>query len=190
MRSVTKIIGRVFPMDPNIPKHILETARQRGVSVHEWVEQYNEWKLHGGDKPIINLEYQLYADYYEEWFNEYEIEPIHSELKLSIPDTLDEDGNVVEHGLVGVIDMVCESKIGKILVSLKLTHSLNVPYCELQESAYNELLLRNGVIDSKIPSYVLHISKRGRDFVKLQDRWELFNELRKLDTYLLENGVK
>lgn len=185
MRSVTRIIGRVFPFSESIPKHILEGARQRGVQVHEWIEAFNIWKREGGDKPTINLEYQIYADYYEEWFNDYEVEPIHEELKLSVED----DG--FELGLVGVIDMLCVTKEHeKVLVSFKLTHSVNLPYCELQESAYNYLLVENEVIEESVPARVLHIGKRGYNYIPLEDQLDRFNDLRKVDAYLIERGVK
>lgn len=185
MRSVTKIIGRVFPFSASIPKHILENARQRGVQVHEWIEAFNKWKREGGIKPTINLEYQIYADYYEDWFEEYDVEPIEEELKLSV----EEDG--FDYGLVGVIDMLCKTKDDDLaLVSFKLTHSVNIPYCELQESAYNYLLLENEVIDHEVPAKVLHIGKQGYNYINLESQLDRFNELRRLDAYLLSKGVK
>lgn len=191
MRSVTTVIRRLFPMNPSIPKHILENARIRGVAVHDWIEDFNRWKREGGDKPVIDLEYQIYADYYEEWFNEYEVEPIHEELKMSIPDVVDENGDLIEHGLVGVLDMMCKTKEHEqCLVSFKITHSYNLPYCELQESAYNHLLLENGYIEEKLPATLLHINKSGYTYLPLEDKWELYEELRNIDKYLLEHGVK
>lgn len=189
MRSVTKILNRVFPMSGHIPKRILETARQRGIAVHDWIEKYNAWKRDGGDKPIIPLEYQIYADYYEEWFEKYEIVPIYEELKLSYADVMDGD-EIVEHGLVGVIDMVCDTKDGIRLVSIKSTYAVNIPYCELQESAYNYLLVRNGYFDEPLKAQVLHIHKRGWAYHDLDDRIDTFFKLKEIDDYLLEKGVK
>ena len=45
MKSVTKILGRVFPMNPNIPNQVLKTAQERGTNVHEWIEQYNHYLM-------------------------------------------------------------------------------------------------------------------------------------------------
>ena len=110
MRSVTKIIGRVFPFSANIPPHILETARQRGIAMHEWLEEFVKYKVGERDTiPTVSLEYQIYVDYIMDWFDEYEVKPIHSELKLN-------DGY-----LVGVIDMVCKTKDhDAMLISLKM----------------------------------------------------------------------
>lgn len=176
MKSVTKIIGRLFPFPYTIPKHILENARRRGVAVHEWIEKYNEWSIKkDGDEPIINFEYQIYADFYKEWFEKNEVKPIYSELKM------------YNDYMVGVIDMVCETKKHKqCLVSFKITYDCNMPYCELQESAYNQLLLDNNYIDKKIPAYVLHINKMKYNFIKLEDRWDIFQKLLDIDRYLDE----
>lgn len=179
MKSVTTILKRVFPMKPNIPKHILENARIRGVSIHEWVDSFNK-----GKEKVINMEYQQYIDEYKKWFREYEVEVLESELKLSIEDTEDEDG------LIGIIDMLCKTKEhDKVLVSLKITNKLNLPYCELQESAYNELLLQNKIIDKKVPARVLHINKMGYNYIELEDHYELFMMIKKIDKYLDMKGA-
>lgn len=181
MKSVTKILGRLFPMDKTIPVHILENARKRGVAVHEWIEKFNAWVINKElEKPIIDLQYQIYADYYEEWFNNYAVKPLDSELKLSYD------------GLVGVIDLLCfvtEQGIEKkVLISFKITYDCNIPYCELQESAYNELLYRNNIIDEKVPARVVHISKNGYNYIELNDEWDLFQKIIELDKYLDERG--
>lgn len=173
MKSVTKILGRVFPLNPNIPKKVLDTARDRGSAVHEWIEKYNEYLLNGGEYPVIALEYQIYADAYKKWVADYEVVPIHSELKLS------------NDNLVGVLDMICKTKDhDEILVDFKITYSYNLPYVELQSSAYNELAKHNGIIDKKIPQYLLHIGKSGYSFVPLEDRWDLFQMIQKIDEYI------
>lgn len=177
MKSVTKILSRLFPMDGNIPKHILENARKRGVAVHEWIENYNNWVVDKKDvEPIIDLEYQIYADYYKDWFKDYQVEPLMSEIKLS------------HDGVVGVIDMlanVVENDIKKkVLVSFKITYDYDIPYCELQESAYNELLFKNKIIDEKVPARLLHISKMKYNYVELNDEWDKFKVLKELDEYI------
>lgn len=179
MKSVTKILGRVFPMNPNIPKHVLENARVRGTSVHEWIEKFNNYKQNGGEYPVINLEYQIYADYYEEWFNENEVEPIMSEMKLSHDD------------VVGVIDMLCKTKdFNQVLVSFKITYGYDIAYCELQESAYNELLFKNGLIEAKVPQMLLHINKNGYSYIRLEDQWEMFKKIKEIDEYISSRNKK
>ena len=173
MKSVTKILSRVFPINPNIPKKVLEVARDRGSAVHEWIEKYNEYLVKGGELPIIPLEYQIYADHYKKWVEENEVVPIHSELKLSNDD------------IVGVLDMICKTKDHeKVLIDFKITYDYNLPYVELQASAYNELAKHNGVIEEKIPQMLLHIGKRGINYVPLEDKWEIFKMIKEIDDYV------
>ena len=173
MKSVTKILSRVFPMNPNIPKAVLETARERGTAVHEWIEKYNDYLLNGGEVPVIALEYQMYADYYKQWVEDYQIVPIHSELKLSNDD------------LVGVIDLICKDKDHeKVLVDYKITYDYNLPYVELQSSAYNELAYHNKVIENKLPQKLLHISKKGYSYLDLNDEYEMFKKIKEIDDYI------
>lgn len=179
MKSVTKILGRIFPMNPNIPKAVLESARERGTAVHEWIEKYNEYLLKGGELPIIPLEYQMYADFYKKWVAEYEVVPIHSELKLSNED------------MVGVLDLICKTKDhDQVLVDFKITYDYNLPYVELQSSAYNELAKHNEVIAEKIPQMLLHISKKGYSYIELEDQWEMFKKVQELDEYIDRRSKK
>lgn len=179
MKSVTKILGRVFPMNPNIPKAVLENARERGTAVHEWIEKYNEYIIHGGEYPVIALEYQIYADAYKKWVEDYEVVPIHSELKLSNDD------------MVGILDMICKTKEhDKVLVDFKITYSYDTAYVELQSSAYNELAVHNKVIEEKIPQRLLHISKTGYSYVELNDQWEMFKKIKEIDDYIDSRNKK
>ena len=173
MKSVTKILSRVFPMDSNIPEAVLENARKRGTAVHEWIEKYNKYLVDGGEVPVINFEYQIYADAYKKWIKDYQVVPIHTELKLSAD------------GVVGVIDMICKTKEDeKIVVDFKITYSYNLPYVELQTSAYKHLGVANEVVNQDVPQALLHISKTGYKYVKLNDEYEKFKLIKELDDYI------
>lgn len=173
MKSVTKILSRVFPINSNIPKAVLETARERGSAVHEWIEKYNDYLVNGGEIPVISFEYQMYADHYKKWVEQYEVVPLHSELKLSNDD------------IVGVLDMICKTKDHEqVLIDFKITYDYNLPYVELQASAYNELAKHNGVIEEKIPQMLLHIGKKGFNYVELEDHWEIFKKIKEIDDYV------
>lgn len=179
MKSVTKILGRVFPVNPNIPKDVLENAKNRGTAVHEWIEKYNNYLVNGGEVPLIALEYQIYADYYKKWIEEYKVVPIHTELKLSAD------------GVVGVIDMICKTKdYDKIVVDFKITYTYDLPYVELQTSAYKHLGVANDVVENNIPTALLHISKSGYSYVKLEDRYDLFEKIKEIDDYIDKRGKK
>ncbi len=173
MKSVTKILSRVFPMNPNIPKAVLESARERGTAVHEWIESYNKYLVEGGDRPIIPLEYQIYADAYKKWVEEYEVVPLHTELKLS------------DDGVVGVIDMICKTKEHDVVVvDFKITYSYDLPYVELQTSAYKHLGVAHKIISEDTPQKLLHISKTGYTYVDLNDEYELFKKIKEIDDYI------
>lgn len=173
MKSVTKILARLFPMNPNIPKHILENARQRGIAVHEWIEKYNKYLLEGGEVPTINLEYQIYADHYKKWIEEYEVKPIHCELKMSAD------------GIVGIVDMICKTKEDEVcVVDFKITYDYDLPYVELQSSAYAHLAVANNYIEENTPQKLLHISKMGYTYVPLENQWELFKKIKEIDEYI------
>ena len=177
MRSVTTIIGRLFPFPKTIPKHVLETARQRGTSIHEWIEGYNNEHITGEVCEGIDFPYVAYADNYIDWFTEYEVEPILSEVRTSW------------NGVTGQIDLLCKTKDHeKCLVSFKATYAINVPYCELQESAYNRLLIENDYLDEVVPKYVLHLKKDGYVFKELSDQEDVFWKLVEIDKYLEEHG--
>lgn len=179
MKSVTKILGRVFPMNPNIPKAVLETARERGTAVHEWIEQYNKYLVEGGKIPVISLEYQIYADFYKKWVEEYEVTPIHTELKLS------------DDGVVGVIDMICKTKEhDKVVVDFKITYSYDLPYVELQTSAYKHLAVAHSYASEDTPQKLLHISKTGYSYVDLNDEYEMFKKIKEIDDYIDSRGKK
>lgn len=173
MKSVTKILSRVFPMDNKIPEAVLENARKRGSAVHEWIEAYNKYLVDGGEEPTINFEYLIYADSYKKWVKEYQVKPKHTELKLS------------DDGVVGIIDMICETKEDpEIVVDFKITYDYNLPYVELQTSAYKHLGVANKVVSPNVPQALLHISKNGFNYVKLNDEYEKFKLIKELDDYI------
>ena len=181
MRSVTKILNRVFPMDGNIPEWILERARVRGTTVHEWVEQYNKYLNDGGEIPIIDLEYLIYADGYKKWIEDYEVKIKHAELYLVSKDKK----------ICGVVDIVCSTKDDdEVVVDLKLTSVPDIPYVELQTSAYKYLCLDNEVVHPTCKQKLLHLSKSGYNYIDLEDKQDLFKELIKVDEYLCSKEKK
>ncbi len=159
-------------MDSSIPPYVLERARQRGIAIHEWIEAY-----FGGEKKVIDLEYLQYVDSFKEWVEKNDVKPLMLEEMLT--------GKEYR----GVIDMLAYVRNELTLVSFKATAKLNVPYCELQESAYQQLLLELGHIDVPVNKIALHITKSGCTEYALEDKTEEFNALIMLDRYLIERGV-
>lgn len=182
MKSVTKILSRLFPIDKSIPEYILEAARLRGVAVHEWIEQYNKFLMgEREDEPVIGLEYLVYADNYKKWISDYNIKPIFTELKLA-----DE-----ENQYNGVIDMICSINERIYVVDFKCTNTINKPYVELQTSAYKHLALVNEKIKVRnSKTAVLHITKTGYNFAETKYEWLMFKLLIALDNYLEKHERK
>lgn len=175
MKRVTKILSRIFPMSSAIPKEVLENAQKRGTAVHKWIEQYNDYLLNGGEYPVIDMEYLIYADYYKKWVEDYKVVPIHTELTLSDKD----------EGMCGTLDMICKTKDDDIIVvDFKITYQPNIPYVELQTSAYKHMAVVNKFVGADTPQALLHISKTGYQYIRLNDEWEKFKAVKDLDDYI------
>lgn len=175
MKRVTSILSRVFPMSRAIPNAVLENAKNRGTKVHNWVEAYCKYLKDGGEVPIIDFEYLIYADAFKKWVKDYEVVPLYNELRLSDK----------ELDIVGTLDMICKTKDDDIiLVDLKVTSQPNIPYVELQTSAYRYLAEVNKVIDTGKPQALLHLSKTGYTYVKLNDELDRFKQIVELDKYI------
>lgn len=173
MISVSKVLRRLFPMSADIPPLILERARQRGIAVHEWIDQYHKALENGQEEPTIALEYLMYADFYKAWVKRYNVEILHSELKL------------YDDKLVGVIDTICKINDGEyVVMDYKLTSKLDKKYVELQTSAYKHLAEHNNVIPRGAKLYVLHMNKQGWSFIELEDRYEEFKKIMDIVEYL------
>lgn len=173
MISVTKVLGRYFPFPDTIPKHILENARQRGLAVHTYMEEYNKF-LQGirKNKPNIPLEHQIYADYYEEFVAKHNFKPTHTEIKL--------DNGVFR----GVIDIIGEIDGELVIIDLKVTYALNKPYVELQSSAYKHLAVHHKLIKDNTPQKVLHMNKKGWSLTDLEDKYDIFEKMLAIEEYL------
>lgn len=136
--SVTGILSEVFGQDEfkNIPERVLQAACERGSAVHESIENYINTK-----EMKINLEYQIYVDYFKDWEIKYEPIFIFSEQRVvsekygfkGIIDTLFiETSNVIDNTLV-----LCDWKTSSNLNIFKTKCQLNL-YLLLLEEAHPE----------------------------------------------------
>lgn len=78
--GVTTVLSNVFGKDEfkDIPEAVLKAAAERGSQVHEWIENF----ILTGEARPIELAYQVYIDYFLEWYNEYQPEFVSSELRM------------------------------------------------------------------------------------------------------------
>ena len=78
--GVTTILDEVFGHDEfkGIPDTVMKAAGERGTAVHEWIEHF----INTGEKLPIEIAYQVYIDYFLEWYNIYDPKFYHSELMM------------------------------------------------------------------------------------------------------------
>lgn len=163
--GVTTILNKVFGQEEfvNIPKHILDNAAKRGSAIHKYIEDF----INNGYFSTINLEYQIYIDYFNDWYNKYEPEFIFSEKKL-VSEKL---------GYKGIIDTVffekysdelimCDWKTSSSLNTFKAKCQLNL-YLLLLEEAFPEY--KNKINNLKI----LSLTKSGFKYYEFEPDREL-----------------
>lgn len=165
--SVTTILSDVFGNGEfaNIPKHVLDAACDRGHAVHESIEEF----INTGckDKPRIALEYQIYIDYFNDWYDKYEPVFIFSEQRL-VSEKL---------GIKGIADTLYFEKYSDelIMCDWKTSSSLNVFKAKCQLNLY--LLL----LEEAQPSYlekvdklkILSLTKSGYKYYEFEPDKEL-----------------
>ena len=79
-KGVTTILGDVLGKDEfkDVPENVLKAAGDRGSAVHNWIEHF----ILTGEQKSIELAYQIYIDYFLDWYNEYQPEFVSSELRM------------------------------------------------------------------------------------------------------------
>lgn len=163
--SVTTILSDVFGNGEftNIPKHVLDAACDRGHAVHESIEEF----INSGckDTPKIPLEYQIYIDYFNDWYNKYKPEFIFSEQKI-VSEKL---------GTKGIIDtLYVESDTNTLVMcDWKTSSSLNVFKAKCQLNLYL-LLLEEAQPDYKVDKLkILSLTKSGYKYYEFEPDREL-----------------
>lgn len=78
--GVTTVLSNVLGKDEfkDIPVAVLNAAAERGSAVHEWIENF----ILTGEQAEIELAYQIYIDYFLDWYKEYQPEFVSSELRM------------------------------------------------------------------------------------------------------------
>lgn len=170
--SVTQILSDIFGNTEfaNIPKHVLDAACDRGHAVHESIENFINTGCE--DKPMIALEYQIYIDYFNDWYDKYKPKFIFSEQKL-VSEKL---------GTKGIIDTLYFESYTNTLVMCdwKTSSSLNVFKAKCQLNLY--LLL----LEEAQPSYkvdklkILSLTKSGYKYYEFEPDRELGKAILKI----------
>ena len=176
--GVTTVLSNVLGKDEfkDIPEAVLKQAAERGSAVHEWIENFI---LTGEQKPI-ELAYQIYIDYFLDWYKEYQPEFVSSELRM----TNEKDGY---KGIIDTIFYYTDKYTGKKVLCMcdwKTSSNLNRFKTMCQLNLY-ERMFREHYSTLKIDELrTLSITKTGYRFSK----FELNKKIS--DSILLLNKLK
>lgn len=175
--SVTTILSDIFGNGEfaNIPKHVMDAACDRGHAVHESIEEFI--KIGCKDKPKISLEYQIYIDYFNDWYDKYKPEFIFSEQKL-VSENL---------GYKGIVDTLyiehCDGERSLVLADWKTSSNLNLFKTKCQLNLYL-LLLEDNMTPEEFISIdklkTLSLTKSGFKYYEFEPDRELAEALLKI----------
>ena len=176
--GVTTVLSNVLGKDEfkDIPEAVLKQAAERGSAVHEWIENF----ILTGEPGKIELAYQIYIDYFLDWYNEYQPEFISSELRMSN----EKDGY---KGIIDTIFYYIDKSTGKKVLCMcdwKTSSNLNRFKTMCQLNLY-ERMFREHYSTLKIDELrTLSLTKTGYRFSK----FELNKKIS--DSVLLLNTLK
>ena len=174
--GVTTVLSNVLGKDEfkDIPEPVLKQAAERGSAVHEWIENFI---LTGEQKPI-ELAYQIYIDYFLDWYKEYEPEFVSSELRM----TNEKDGY---KGIIDTIFYYIDKYTGKKVLCMcdwKTSSNLNRFKTMCQLNLY-ERMFREHYSTLKIDELrTLSITKTGYRFSKFELNKKISDSILLLNT--------
>ena len=171
--SITEIAKPIsFERLNDLPKHILEKARNRGSRVHELAEEY----LLVGDIDIddIEPEYVPYIEQFMEWVFTYKPKVLYTEYKMFSPE------------FAGTCDLICEIDSKTIIVDYKTTSIIDKKSLSVQLEGYSRLCdLYKIKIDE---CWYLHLKKDGYVFKPIATDSEWFDILLKHNKKMKEKN--
>lgn len=173
--GVTAVLDEIFGHEEfaNIPESVLQAACERGSAVHKSIEDFINKKY---NKPKIAFEYQIYIDYFNDWYEKHRPTFIFSELKLVSE----------EMGYKGIIDTLFLDNYYDIpelvMCDWKTSSNLNVFKAKCQLNLY--LLL----LEEKYPNYkgkinklkILSLTKKGYKYYVFEPDRDLALSLLKI----------
>ena len=175
--GVTSVLDEVLGHEEfaNIPERVMQAACDRGHAVHESIEDFI--KSGCEDKPKIALEYQIYIDYFNDWYDKYKPVFVFSEQKL-VSESL---------GYKGIIDACyIEHYNGErslVLADWKTSSNLNLFKTKCQLNLYL-LLLEDNVTDGFTISIdklkTLSLTKSGFKYIEFEPDRELARAILKI----------
>ena len=174
--GVTTVLSNVLGKDEfkDIPEAVLKQAAERGSAVHEWIENF----ILTGEPGKIELAYQIYIDYFLDWYNEYQPEFVSSELRM----TNEKDGY---KGIIDTIFYYIDKYTGKKVLCMcdwKTSSNLNRFKTMCQLNLY-ERMFREHYSTLKIDELrTLSITKTGYRFSKFELNKKISDSILLLNT--------
>ena len=174
--GVTSVLSNVLGKDEfkDIPEAVLKQAAERGSAVHEWIENF----ILTGEPGKIELAYQIYIDYFLDWYNEYQPEFMSSELRM----TNEKDGY---KGIIDTIFYYKDKHTGKKVLCMcdwKTSSNLNRFKTMCQLNLY-ERMFREHYSTLKIDELrTLSITKTGYRFSKFELNKKISDSILLLNT--------
>lgn len=166
--SVTEIAKPIsFERLNELPKWVVEQARQRGTEVHAYAEEY---LLCGElDWDSIEPQYLPYVENFVNWAKTYKPKVLYTEYQMGCED------------FAGTADLICEIDGKVILVDYKTTSNIDKKSLSVQLEGYDRLAKKNGI---SIDGYMyLHLKKDGYVFKEVKTDAEWFG-------ILLQHNIK
>ena len=160
--GVTTVLSNVLGKDEfkDRPESVLKAAGERGSAVHDWIEHF----ILTGEQKSIELAYQIYIDYFLDWYNKYQPEFISSELRMS--NEKDE-----YKGIIDTIFYYTDKSTGKKVLCMcdwKTSSNLNRFKTMCQLNLY-ERMFRREYSTLKIDEIrTLSLTKNGYRFAKFE----------------------
>lgn len=161
-KGVTTILADVLGKDEfkDIPENVLKAAGDRGHAVHDWIEHF----ILTGEQKEIELAYQIYIDYFLDWYNEYKPEFISAEQMM----INEEDGY---KGIIDAIFYYIDKESNKKILCMcdwKTSSNLNRFKTMCQLNLY-EKMFRSQYSTLKIDEIrTLSLTKNGYRFAKFE----------------------
>lgn len=156
--SVTEIAKPIsFERLNDLPKWVVEQARQRGTEVHSYAEEYLLCGELDWDK--IEPQHLPYIENFVNWARTYKPKVLYTEYRMGCED------------FAGTADLICEIDDKVILVDYKTTSNIDKKSLSVQLEGYFRLANINGIHIDNVA--FLHIKKNGYTFklIKRDEEW-------------------
>ena len=160
--GVTNILADVLGKDEfkDIPEQVLKAAGERGHVVHDWIEHF----ILTGEQKEIELAYQIYIDYFLDWYKEYQPEFISAEQLM----VNEKDGY---KGIIDTIFYYKDKESGKKVLCMcdwKTSSNLNRFKTMCQLNLYQRMFKENYSTLKIDEIRTLSLTKTGYRFSKFE----------------------